>query len=185
MIGPILTASFSPLLAWRQPVYILSGFAGILGLSLMLIQPLLVAGQVPGVSGYRGRSLHKLVGIALLSSIFVHVAGLWVTSPPDVVDVLLFRSPAPFSVWGVLAMWAILAAGLLAIFRKRLRLRWHTWRVAHTTLAGITVSGTVVHALLIEGTMETISKVVICTTVLIVTGKVFFDLKVWQMRRKS
>ena len=35
---PLLAAAASPLLAWRQPVYIAAGFAGILGLGALLIQ---------------------------------------------------------------------------------------------------------------------------------------------------
>ena len=37
---PIAAAAVSPLLAWRDPVYILAGFAGIIALGLMLVQPL-------------------------------------------------------------------------------------------------------------------------------------------------
>ena len=37
---PIAAAAASPLLAWRGPVYILAGFAGIIALGFMLVQPL-------------------------------------------------------------------------------------------------------------------------------------------------
>ena len=47
---PIAAAAASPLLAWRGPVYIVAGFAGILALGLMLVQPLLVGGYLPGLS---------------------------------------------------------------------------------------------------------------------------------------
>jgi hypothetical protein len=36
---PIAAAAASPLLAWRGPVYILAGFAGIIALGLVLVQP--------------------------------------------------------------------------------------------------------------------------------------------------
>ena len=36
---PIAAAAASPLLAWRGPVYILAGFAGIIALGVMLLQP--------------------------------------------------------------------------------------------------------------------------------------------------
>lgn len=42
---PIAVAAFSPLLEWRGPVYIAAGFAGILGMALILAQPLL-AGDI-------------------------------------------------------------------------------------------------------------------------------------------
>src|SRR4051795_13290382 len=59
---PIAAAGASPLLEWRGPVYILAGFAGIIGLGLILVQPLLIAGYLPGLSGRIGRRAHLLVG---------------------------------------------------------------------------------------------------------------------------
>ena len=79
-------------------------------------------------------------------------------------------------------MWAIFATALLAAFRLRLRLRPRTWRIAHTSLAVVIVVGTVVHAVLIEGTMETVSKAALCALVLAATIKVMVDLRVWRKR---
>ena len=106
---PIAAAAASPLLAWRGPLYILAGFAGIIALGLALVQPLLIAGYLPGLSAYRGRRAHHWIGGALVVAVVVHVAGLWITSPPDMIDALLFTSPTPFSPFGVIAMWAIFA----------------------------------------------------------------------------
>ncbi|MEM1048544.1 MAG: ferric reductase-like transmembrane domain-containing protein [Pseudomonadota bacterium] len=181
---PIAAAAASPLLAWREPVYIAAGFAGVIGLALMLFQPLLMGGYLPGFEAYRGRRAHRWIGGAIVLSVVIHVAALWVTSPPDVVDALLFVSPTPFSAWGVIAMWAVFGAALLAAFRKKSGLRPRTWRIAHTSFAVIIVAGTVAHALLIEGTMETISKVVLCALVVIAVLKVMADLRVWATRRK-
>jgi predicted ferric reductase len=171
---PIALAATSPQLAWRGPVYILAGFSGIVALGLMLVQPLLIAGYLPGLSAYRGRRVHHWIGGALVVAIVIHVAGLWITSPPDMIDALLYASPTPFSPWGVTAMWAIFAVALLAIFRRRLRLR--TWRIAHMLLAIVIVAGSVVHGILIEGTMETVSKAALCVLVLAAAIKVLADL---------
>jgi predicted ferric reductase len=171
---PIVLAATSPQLAWRGPVYILAGFAGIVALGLMLVQPLLISGYLPGLSAFRGRRVHQWIGGALVAAIVIHVAGLWITSPPDMIDALLYVSPTPFSPWGVTAMWAIFAVALLAIFRRRLRLR--TWRIAHMLLAIVIVAGSVVHGLLIEGTMETVSKVALCVLVLAAAIKVLANL---------
>ena len=173
---PIAFAAASPLLAWRGPLYILAGFAGIVALGLALVQPLLIAGYLPGLSAYRGRRVHHWIGGALVVAVVVHVGGLWITSPPDMIDALLFASPTPFSPFGVIAMWAIFAVALLAAFRRRLRLR--TWRIAHMSLAVVIVVGTVVHGVLIEGTMETMSKVALCALVLGAAIKVMADLRV-------
>ncbi|MEO0763593.1 MAG: ferric reductase, partial [Pseudomonadota bacterium] len=45
--APIVAAAFSPLLQWRDGIYITAGFAGILGMALLLVQPLLAAGDLP------------------------------------------------------------------------------------------------------------------------------------------
>ncbi len=181
---PVIAAAASPLLAWRQPVYILAGFAGIVGMALLLMQPLLAGGYLPGLSTLRSRRLHRWTGITLVSAVVIHVVGLWITSPPDVVDALLFVSPTPFSAWGVIAMWAVFGAALLAVFRRRLRLRFLTWRLCHVTLAVVTVTGSVVHALLIEGTMETVTKAVLCLLVLAATAKAVSDMRIWAIRAR-
>ncbi len=118
-------------------------------------------------------------------AVVIHVGGLWFTSPPDVIDALLFVSPTPFSAWGVIAMWAIFAVALLAALRRRLRLRPRTWRISHTFLAVVIVVGSVVHGILIEGTMETVSKAALCALVLAATIKVMADLRVWARRTTS
>src|SRR5947208_1925530 len=114
---PIAAAALSPQLAWRGPVYILAGFAGIIALGLVLVQPLLVGGYLPGLSAFRGRRAHRWIGGTLVAAIVIHIAGLWITSPPDMIDALTFASPTPFSPFGVIAMWAIFAAAILAALR--------------------------------------------------------------------
>jgi predicted ferric reductase len=179
---PIAAAAASPLLAWRDPIYIAACFAGIVALGFMLVQPLLIGGHLPALSAPRGRRAHRWIGGALVAAVVVHVGGLWITSPPDVIDALLFASPTPFSAWGVIAMWAIIATALLAALRQRLRLRPRTWRIAHSFLAVVIVAGTVVHGLLIEGTMETVSKAALCALVVAATMKVMADLWAWRKR---
>ena len=178
VLVPLAVAASSPLLQWRQPIYIAAGLAGVIGLGLMLIQPLLAGERMPGV---RWRPWHRAGGMLLVAAVAVHVAGLWITSPPDVIDALLLRSPTPFSVWGVLAMWAVIAAALLAALRSRLRPR--LWRRLHTALVAVAVGGTVAHALLIEGTMGTASKAVLCAMALGATAWVVWRRGAWRVRR--
>ena len=177
---PIALATASPLLAYRGPVYILAGFSGIIALAFTLVQPLLIGGYLPALSGYRGRRAHHRVGGALVVAVVVHVGGLWITSPPDMIDARLFTSPPPVSPWGAIAMWAIFAVALLAAFRRRLGLAPRTWRLAHMVLAVVIAVGSVVHALLIEGTMETMSKVAFCALALAAMIKVMVDRRVWR-----
>ncbi|MBF9036197.1 ferric reductase [Rhodobacterales bacterium HKCCE2091] len=158
-------AAQSEFLQYRNAVYVASGFAGIAAMALLLVQPLLAAGVLPGVPARRGRRLHRWTGAALLLAVALHVAGLWLTSPPDMVDALTFTAPTAFSVFGVVAMWALVAAAAVAGLRRRMALRPRTWRLAHTALAVVVVGGSVIHALLIEGTMEPWSKVALCLAV--------------------
>ena len=170
-------AALSPLLAWRDPVYIVAGFAGVIAMSVMLFQPMLAAGYLPGLSVLQGRRVHRVLGTLLVLSVAVHVAGLWITSPPDVIDALLFRSPTTFSVWGVIAMWAVFAAACLVAIRRKLQLQARTWRMSHRLLVAVTVVGSVVHALLIEGTMEIVSKAMLCVLLLATTTVVLVKFK--------
>lgn len=142
---------------------------------------------MPGLPALRGRRVHRWSGIALVSALIVHVGGLWLTSPPDVIDALLFSSPTSFSAWGVTAMWVLFGAALLAMSGQWLRIRPQIWRLAHTALALVGVVGSVVHAMLVEGTMGTVTKAMLCGLVLAATLKVLFDLRVWSrlMRRLS
>lgn len=185
ILVPIAAAGFSPLLAWRQPVYIIAGFAGIIAMALMLVQPLLMGRYLPGISVMGSRKVHKWIGGALVALVLLHVGGLWITSPPDVVDALLFASPTPFSIWGVTAMWVVFFTALLAAIRRPLRLKPSTWRIIHTVSFLVIVVGTVIHALLIEGAMETITKVGLCALILVATFKVVLDFRVWATVHKA
>ena len=177
---PIALAATSPFLQWRDAIYIVASFAGIIALGLLLVQPLLIAGYLPELSAFRARRVHQWIGGALVVAIVVHVAGLWITSPPDMLDALLFRSPTLFSPFGVVAMWAIFATALLALIRRRLGLR--TWRITHASLAAVIVGGSIVHGMLIEGTMETMSKAALCALVMAATIKVIADL--WPRKKR-
>ncbi|KEO57184.1 ferric reductase-like transmembrane domain-containing protein [Thioclava indica] len=147
---------------------------------LLVVQPLLVGGYLPGVPRRSGRYLHRWTGALLVTAVILHVAGLWRTSPSDMIDALLFVSPTLFSPWGGAAMWAIFAAALLAVFRLRGSLRLRAWRLGHSGLVLAAVLASVMHALLIEGTMGPLSKVLLCGVAIAAIAKVLFDLRAWK-----
>ncbi len=185
IVVPVFAAATSPLLAWRSSIYVGAGFAGVLSMALLLLQPVLAAGFLPGITGTLGRRFHRWAGAALIVAVVFHVGGLWITSPPDVIDALLFFSPTPFSAWGVVAMWAVFAAAGFAVFRKRLQMHPRIWRRMHTGFASVVVGGSVVHAMLIEGTMEVVTKTLLCVLVVVATVKALIDLKVWAFKRDT
>ena len=175
---PVAVAATSPWLAGRSAVYVVAGFAGILGLALLLVQPLLAGGYLPGPGPMAARRWHRGLGAALVACVLVHVIGLYITSPQDALDALLLVSPTPFSVYGVIGLWSVIATALLVAFRRRLRLRPATWRIVHNALAAVVVVSTVVHALMIEGTMGAVSKGALCVAVLVVTAGTLIHLRI-------
>jgi predicted ferric reductase len=178
MAAPVVMAATSPYLAYRSPAYIVGGFAGIVCLSLLLIQPLLAAQYLPGAGAEIGRKAHHWVGAAVIAGVVLHVGGLFVTSPPDTLDALMLVAPTPFSVYGVLAMWAVVATAVLVALRRRLRLRYSNWSLIHNGLALVVVVATVIHALQIQGAMESVSKWALCLAVLTATGVTLLHLRV-------
>jgi len=179
MLVPLALSAASPLLQWRQPIYILAGFAGVVGMAVMVLQPLLVVGAMPGAPAANQRKWHRVFGVGLLVAVLVHIGGLWITSPPDVIDVVLFRSPTPFGLWGAVAMWAVFLAALLARFRVRMPLR--IWRRGHTATVILAAVGTVLHAVQIDGTMEAFSKWILSAAVLIALAFAVVRRRVWAM----
>lgn len=159
---PVLVAALSPFHAYRSAAYIAGSLAGVVGLGVLFVQPLLAAGWLPAGSPARARRWHRIVGAALVGLVAVHVGGLLIASPPDAIDALLLRSPTPFTVWGVTAMWAVALTAVLVLLRRRVRLRPAAWAAVHRGIGVVIVVGTVVHAVQIEGTMGTASKWVLC-----------------------
>ena len=173
---PVLIAAASPYLAYRNLPYIVGGFAGIVCLALFVVQPLLAAGYLPGIAPATERRWHRWVGVAIVGCVILHVGGLYFTSPEDTLDALTLVAPTPFSVYGVLAMWGVLATAVLVALRRRFR--YPTWYRLHNGLALVVVVATVVHALQIEGAMEIVSKGVLCLAALASTVVVLLNLRV-------
>ena len=163
VVVALVDTAGSPLLQWRDTAYVVAGFAGVVGLGLVLVQQLLVVLGVPNLSAATARRLHRVSGMALVLSVFLHVALLWITSPPDVIDSLTLQAPTWFSVWGVGAMWAVFATALIGANRRRMPA--HVWRFVHRILGyGIGIGG-IAHAMLIDGAMGNMSKAVLCACV--------------------
>lgn len=183
-VVPIAASFWSPLLAWRDPIYIVAGLAGIAAMTLLFVQPLLAGSYLPGLNSDQSARIHRIVGSLLVIMVVTHVAGLWITSPPDVVDALLFASPTPFSIWGVIAMWAVFISALSFVLRRRLKLSPSIWKRVHRGLAVVIVGGTIVHALLIVGTMETVSKGLLCFFIVAVIVRQAYRTNVSRRQRE-
>ena len=184
LLLPLVIAAQSPYLEYRESTYIAAGFAGILGLILFLLQPLLAGGHIPGLRPRTARIWHRATGSVIVLAVVAHVGGLYLTSPPDTLDALLLVSPTPFSLYGVVALWGMIITTVLVMLRRHLPLRFLHWAILHNVLAGIIVISTVVHALLIEGTMGSVSKWITCLAVVGTTLWVVWDMRVVRRWRR-
>ncbi|WP_210168274.1 ferric reductase-like transmembrane domain-containing protein [Aureimonas sp. Leaf454] len=155
-------AAASPLQGSRDVVWVVGGMAGVVALSLLFLQPILITGFLSPRRLTQERRWHRWIGSAIVVLVLLHVVGLYVTSPEDIMDALLLVSPTPFAVYGVMGLAGVVLTAGLAIVRRSLPL-W-IWQSVHTVLAGVIVAGSIVHALLIEGVMEETSKLLLCVS---------------------
>ena len=81
-------------------------------------------------------------------------------------------------------MWLLFAVALLAVLRRRLGLSPRSWRLMHSGLVLVIVVGTVIHAVLIEGAMETISKVAICALTITALIKAFIEMRTVKLLKR-
>lgn len=178
VIVPLALAVLSPLQAGREVTYVMGALAGVLALSLLFVQPLLAAGFLPGFRRSRERRWHRRLGIVLLSAVGLHIIGLYLASPDDMRDALLLVAPTPFSLYGVIALVAIVLTGLSAALRPRIRsgIIQH-WNRIHSALAVIVVSATLVHAWMIDGTMNGLSKTISCICIAVATIAALVNLQ--------
>lgn len=171
-IIPVLIAASSPFLQGRSAAYVIGGMAGVIAPSFLLFQPLLAAQLLPGLRARTARRWHLWIGRGLVLTVLVHIVGLYIASPMDALDALLLVSPTPFSIYGVVAMWAVVLTTLLVLLRDRIGLERRNWSLVHNVLGAVIAVATVIHAMQIEGTMGTISKTVLCLCILAVVARV-------------
>jgi predicted ferric reductase len=165
VLVPVGLAAASPLQASREALWIFGGMAGVVALALLLVQPMLAAGLLPGTSIPTGRRWHRWIGAAIIAAVVLHVGGLYLYSPDDISDALLLVSPTPFAVYGVIGLAGVILTALLVAVRSRSGMRYVTWRIVHNAVSLVVVVSSVVHAILIEGAMGFVSKAILCVLV--------------------
>lgn len=160
--GPFFAAVASPLLKGRDAIWVMGGLAGVAALGLLLVQPMLAVGVRAGTLPRAARIWHRWTGIAIAGLTVLHVAALYAYSPDDILDVLLFVSPTPFSVYGMIGLCGVVLTILVVALRRPLGLKPAHWRVVHSALAVVIVLAGAVHAFMIDGAMEPMSKLALC-----------------------
>lgn len=166
---PIGLAATSPLQASREALWIIGGMAGVVALALLLVQPMLAALFMPGLSVPVARRWHRWIGTSIVAAVVLHVGGLYLYSPDDVTDALLLVAPTPFALYGVIGLWSVVLTAVLVAIRSRSGMRYTTWRIAHNALSVVIVVSSIVHAIFIEGAMGLISKVILCILIFVAT----------------
>lgn len=186
-VVPVGLAAASPLLQGREALYVVGGMAGVLAFCLLFVQPLLMATAPRLMAPARGLRWHRWVGLAIIAMVGIHVGALYAYSPEDVADALLLVSPTPFSVYGVIGLAALALTAVLAAIRRRLPAgAVSLWRLFHSLLAVAIVGAGAVHAMLIEGTMEERSKLLVCVAAVAVVLMAAWQVNVQPaLRRKQ
>jgi len=175
---PLVLAALSPLQASRNVAYVVGGLAGIAALGFLLLQPLLAAGYLPGFKVAQAKRWHRWLGFAVSVLVAVHIIGLFITSPDDMSDALLLVAPTPFSLYGVIGLWSLGITVLLVLARSRVGIRYGLWKIIHNLLAAVVVGASVIHTLMIDGAMNSLSKYVLCACIVVVTGAAMVHLRV-------
>jgi predicted ferric reductase len=159
--APVVVSSLSPLQTGRTITWVLGTAAGVLGLSLLVVQMILPTRWLYVMLGGSNLRWHRRLGLAVAALVIAHVVGLYLYSPDDIGDALILQAPT-YSRLGVLSAWCMLLTVGLALARRRLPLLYDDWQILHSVLA-VAVTGTAVgHVLLLEGTLDGLAEWLVC-----------------------
>ncbi len=149
----------------RDATWVLGAVAGIIALSLLVVQVLL---PTPWLTGLDLR-LHRLLGLGVAGLVLVHIVGLFLYSPDDVRDALVLAVPT-HSRLGVLSAWSVALSVALALARRRLGLTYSDWQILHAALAVAIVGTAVGHTVMIRGTLDGPAELLLCLAAALATS---------------
>lgn len=135
----------------RTATWVLGSLAGVLALSLLVVQ-ILLPRSGRGLAT-RPLSLHRVLGLVIAGGVAAHILLLYLISPDDISDALVLDAPT-YSRLGVIAAFCIGLSILLTVGRRRLRLHYSNWRILHAVLAVAIVGASYAHALMIRGPLD-------------------------------
>jgi predicted ferric reductase len=161
VILPVLLAALHPLQAGREPLWVWGTLAGVLALSLIVIQVLLPTGWLNLALGEQNWRWHRILGISVTGLVFAHILGLYLYSPDDIGDALVLAAPT-YSRLGMLSLGCLVLTVALALMRHRLPLTLSDWQIFHSVLAMAVVGTAVAHVLLLQGTLDGFAEGLLC-----------------------
>ncbi|MBE9138248.1 ferric reductase-like transmembrane domain-containing protein [Nodosilinea sp. LEGE 07088] len=163
---PTLLAASSPLQVGRAPLWVLGTLAGVLSLSLLVVQVLLPTKWLNMFVGQQNLGWHRILGISVTGLVIAHIVGLYLYSPDDIGDALILAAPT-YSRLGVLSFWCLLLSMILAFARHKLQLVYSDWQILHSVLAVAIVGTAVAHAMLLQGTLDGFAEGLLCGSVMV------------------
>ena len=163
---PTLLAALSPLQVGRAPIWILGTLAGVLSLSLLVVQLLLPTAWLNLFFGEQNLGWHGVLGISVTGLVIAHIVGLYLYSPDDIGDALILAAPT-YSRFGVLSFWCLLLSVVLALTRHKLQLVYSDWQILHSALAVAIVGTAVAHVVLLQGSLDGFAEGLLCGSVVI------------------
>ncbi|NJL36811.1 MAG: hypothetical protein HC899_08630 [Leptolyngbyaceae cyanobacterium SM1_4_3] len=158
---PALLAALSPLQHGRAPLWILGTLAGVLSLSLIVVQVLLPTGWLNFGIGEQNFRWHRVLGISITLLVVAHILVLYLYSPDDIGDALILAAPT-YSRLGVLSATCLLISVGLALTRSKLPLTPADWQILHSFLAVAVVGTAIAHAFLLQGTLDGFAEGLLC-----------------------
>lgn len=190
-LGVVLAPLVFALIGGSQPDHdFITNFSvalGFVGLAMMGLEFALVARFEAAAEPFGEDALlqfHRQIGYVGLAFVLIHVAisAHW--------DQLTFHNAinAPALVWfGMIALLSLLALVSTSVWRKRLRLRYEWWHLAHTVLAVVVVVTALVHIYFVDEYVSSLIKQVLwglMTAAFVVLAVWARVLKPWTMRRQ-
>jgi predicted ferric reductase len=190
-LGVVLAPLVFALIGGSQPHHsFVTNFSvalGFVGLAMMGLEFVLVARFEPVAAPFGEDALlqfHRQIGYVGLAFVFVHVAisAHW--------DQLTFHNAinAPALVWfGMAAFLSLLALIATSVWRKRLRLSYEWWHLAHTVLAVVVVVTALVHIYFVDEYVSSLVKQVLwglMTAAFVALAVWVRVLKPWSMREQ-
>jgi hypothetical protein len=158
---PTLLAALSSLQVGRAPLWVLGTLAGILALSLLVVQVLLPTGWLNALVDKQNLRWHRILGVTITGLVITHIIGLYLYSPDDIGDALILAAPT-YSRLGVLSAWCLLLSVMLAFARHKLHLADSDWQTLHSAFAVAIVGTAIAHAMLLQGTLDGFAEGLLC-----------------------
>lgn len=161
----LLTTALAVALFWPLPLIALTekpgsesigtvfaagiGYIALTGIVIQVVLP----SRLQGIGGPFGIDVllrvHRVLGMTTLALVLVHVGVLFADDRDRIALLDVTSSPLRAKA-AVAALAALLLIAVTSLWRRRVRLRYESWRLVHLLLSTVIVAGALVHVVLVE-----------------------------------